>query len=56
MIPLDIRRVVRDGVRDPEVDELELTFDEDEVGGFEVGVNDLLVVDDLDCLEHLHAQ
>lgn len=53
VVPLDVGGVVGYGIGDSEVDEFELAFDEDEVGGFEVRVDDLFVVDDLDGLEHL---
>lgn len=54
MISLNVRRVVCDGVRDPEVNELQLPFDKDEVGRLEIRVHNLLVVNDLDSLKHLH--
>lgn len=53
MLSLDIGRVVRDGLRNTKVDELEGTFDQDKVGRLEVGMNDFLVVDGLDGFEHL---
>lgn len=53
LISPDVGRVVGDGLGDAKVDELEATFDEDKVGRLEIRVNDVLIVNDLDRLEHL---
>lgn len=53
VFPLDIGRVVRNGFGDPEINEFERTLDENKVGRFEVGMDDLLVMDGLDGFKHL---
>lgn len=53
MVPLNIRRIVRNGIRNPKVDEFQLALDEDEVGRLKIRVHDLLVVNNLDGLKHL---
>ena len=53
MVTLDVGGVVRNRVRNAEVDELQLTLHQDEVRWLQVGVHDLLVMHDLDGLEHL---
>lgn len=53
MVPLNIRRIVRNCVRDAKVDQLELAFDKNEVGGLEVRVDDLLFVNHVHRFEHL---
>jgi hypothetical protein len=41
--------MILDRMRDTEIDDLEHPADEDEVGGLEVGVDDLMVVNNLDA-------
>lgn len=41
-----------DGIGDTEIDEFELALDEEEIGGFEVGVNDVVGMDGGDTGEH----
>lgn len=56
LVAPDVGRVVRDRLRDAKVDELDLALDEDEVGRLEIRVDNVLVVDDLDGLEHLREE
>jgi hypothetical protein len=56
LISADVSRVTGDGFRNTKVDEFEATLNEDEVGGFEVGVDDGFVVDDLNGGEHLSVE
>lgn len=41
-----------DGVGDAEVDDFEAALGEDEVGGFEIGVDDVFFVDGLHAFDH----
>ena len=48
--------VVCDGVGNSEVDEFELTADNDEICRLQIGVDNLFFVDDMDSLQHLTQQ
>ena len=53
MVSLDICRIICDSVSDPEVNQLQLSFHENEIGGLQVRMDDLLVVYHLDSLQDL---
>lgn len=53
MVSLDIGGIVRDSVGNPKVDQLELTTDQHEIGRLQIRVYDLLLMDNMYCLQHL---
>lgn len=53
LLSLDVRRVVRDSLCNAEVDELQGSLHKDKVRGFEVGMDDLFFMNDLNGLQHL---
>lgn len=52
----DVDRVALDLVRDAEINDLEAPPDENKVGRLEIRMNDAVVVDNLNALEHLMRQ
>lgn len=54
VISLNIGGVVGDRIGNTKVDEFELALDEDKIGGLEIRVDNLLVMYDLNGLQHLH--
>lgn len=52
-IPLYIGGVIGDGLCDTKVDELQAALDKDEIGRFEIRVNDSLFMNHADRLQHL---
>lgn len=53
VISLDVRGIVRNCIGNAEVNEFQLTFDQNEVGRLKIRMYDLLVVDNLHSLKHL---
>ncbi len=53
MIPLDICRVIGDGIRNTKVNQFQLSLYKDEVGWLQIRMHDFLLMDDVDSLEHL---
>ena len=51
-LPVDVRRIVRERLGDPKIDQFQVAFDEDEVGRLEVPVDDPVVVDVIHGFEH----
>jgi hypothetical protein len=53
MIPLNVCCIIRDCICNPEVNQLQLTFDKHEICWLEIRMDDLLVMDDLHRLQNL---
>lgn len=53
MISLDIGRVVPDSFGDTKVDEFKFSSNKNEVGGFEISMDDLFFMDGMNGFEHL---
>ena len=47
VISLDIGSIIRNRICNAKVNQFEFAFHEDEIGGFEVGVDNFLLVDDM---------
>ena len=43
-VPMNVDGIVCDGFRDAKVDDLELPFDQDEIGRLQIRMNDILVM------------
>jgi hypothetical protein len=54
VIPLDIRRIVRNSVCYPEIDQLELSAYQHEIGRLQIRMDDLLLMYHMHRLQHLH--
>jgi len=50
---VDVDGVVLNRVGNAEVDQLQLAADEEKVGGFQVGVDNVVLMDDVNALKHL---
>jgi hypothetical protein len=55
VIPLDVGGVVGDCICDPKVNQFKLSTDENKICWFEIGMDDLLLVNNLYSLKHLVA-
>lgn len=53
MISLNVGGIVRNGIGNTEINEFQLTFDQDEVGRFEIRMNNFLLVYHMHGLKHL---
>lgn len=53
MISLNVCSVIRDGIGDTKVDQFQLTTNEDKICRLQVRMDDLLLVNDVHCLQHL---
>lgn len=53
MISLNVGGITRNSIRNTEVNQLQLAFDEDEIGRLQIGMNDLLFMYNMNCLKHL---
>lgn len=56
VVSSNMHGIALDLVRDAKVDNLERSSDQDEVCRFEVGMDDLPIMHDLDALEHLQTE
>lgn len=53
MIPLNISSIITNSIRYPKIDQFQRSFHQYEIRRFQIGMDDFLFVDDLDCFEHL---
>jgi hypothetical protein len=53
LIPLNVDRIIRNSFRNSEINNLQSPLDQNEIGGFEIGVNDVLLMNSVDSLQHL---
>ena len=53
LLPMNIRRVVLNRLRDPEIDQFQHAADEEEVGRFQIGVHHPFFMDGIHRAQHL---
>jgi hypothetical protein len=51
-----VSSAVRSSVNDPEIKELQFSFDDYEIGRFQIGMNDLMFMNDMNCFEYLQVR
>lgn len=55
MISLDVSSIICDGIRNTEINKLQLAPHKNEICGLQIRMNNLFLVDDVNGLKHLLA-